>query len=160
MINMENTRLIIIGSRKRNSPEDKKLLYPFIFNIDPIELVSGGCSTGGDKFAEEIAKEFNIPIKIFYPKFPWKYAKSTEKICHWCKYNIKNECKINGRCDGRKFFVASYHEIVKCYYARNDLIAEYGTHCCALESPTKDGGTAYTIKKFIEKHGKDNLYLL
>lgn len=30
-------------------------------------FVSGGCPKGADKFAEVIAKELNIAIKIFYP---------------------------------------------------------------------------------------------
>jgi hypothetical protein len=33
-------------------------------------LCSGGCSRGGDRFAEVIAKKYGIPILIFYPN--WK----------------------------------------------------------------------------------------
>ena len=64
----------IIGSRRRNSSNDKNILeysiLKFISNLKDqtnISLVSGGCSKGGDLFAEQIAKEYNIPIQIFYP---------------------------------------------------------------------------------------------
>ena len=31
-------------------------------------IVSGGCPTGADNFAEILAKELGIPITIYYPK--------------------------------------------------------------------------------------------
>lgn len=36
--------------------------------MHPSLIISGGCSQGADKFAEELAKELLIPTKIFYPK--------------------------------------------------------------------------------------------
>ncbi len=32
-------------------------------------IVSGGCSKGGDRFAEDIAKKYGIPILIIYPNY-------------------------------------------------------------------------------------------
>lgn len=36
--------------------------------LQPSLIISGGCSQGADRFAEELAKELSIPIKIFYPE--------------------------------------------------------------------------------------------
>lgn len=68
----------IIGSRRRNTEEDKKLiekkLLELIDEFSEITIISGGCPNGGDFFAEELAKEYNIPIIIF--KADWnKYGK-------------------------------------------------------------------------------------
>jgi len=58
----------IVGSRKRNSLADKRLIESEIRRLNPSELVSGGCSLGADRFAEELSHEMSIPIKVFRPK--------------------------------------------------------------------------------------------
>ena len=58
----------IVGSRSRNTENDKKLIQLCLLDLDLTELVSGGCKKGADKFAEDIAKEQKVPIKIFKPK--------------------------------------------------------------------------------------------
>jgi len=152
--------LAIIGSRKRNSQKDKQLLYHQVFLLNPSKIVSGGCGEGGDKFAEELSQEFDIPIDIYRPIFPWK-NKTFLKLCQWCKYLIKEECSLTQRkCHGKQYFDPKYYEIVKCYYQRNDIIVNKSTHCCALESLKKNGGTAYTVKQWIKLHTKENLILL
>lgn len=62
----------IIGSRRRNETDDYLLVEKAFFKIyKPGDwIVSGGCSKGGDRFAEMIAKSCGIPILIFYPA--WK----------------------------------------------------------------------------------------
>lgn len=59
----------IIGSRRRNSEKDKKLIKEklelILSNEKDITICSGGCSKGGDKFAEELASEFKLKKKIF-----------------------------------------------------------------------------------------------
>jgi hypothetical protein len=62
----------IVGSRRRKSVFDRNKLenqFWVIYEEDDW-IVSGGCPEGGDKFAEDIAKEYGIPIIIFYPY--WK----------------------------------------------------------------------------------------
>ena len=61
----------IVGSRRRTRHEDYlKLLDGFesLYVQQPIgthmEIVSGGCPTGADSWAEDIAEEFNIKIVI------------------------------------------------------------------------------------------------
>ena len=76
----------IVGSRRRNIEEDKNILrqalIKLIENGYASSLVSGGCPKGADKFAEELAEELILPIKIFKPKFEemknqtrWEYAR-------------------------------------------------------------------------------------
>ena len=61
----------IIGSRRRNSESDYKELLKAFLEVyeDGDELVSGGCWAGGDAFCERIAKEKQIPIKIYYAQW-------------------------------------------------------------------------------------------
>ena len=65
-------RIIIIGSRRRNTNEDFLIVEKHFLSIYEKGdlLVSGGCPTGGDKFAEILSAIYNIWIVIWYPK--WK----------------------------------------------------------------------------------------
>ena len=60
-------KLGIVGSRRRNSLEDKELIRQRIIELKPDSLVSGGCSKGADRFAEELAIELDLSIEIFRP---------------------------------------------------------------------------------------------
>lgn len=59
----------IVGSRRRNSSSDKELikqeLLKILFENSDVKICSGGATRGGDKFAEELAKEFKLEIIIF-----------------------------------------------------------------------------------------------
>jgi len=57
----------IVGSRRRNTKEDYQKVEEAFLKIykDGDAICSGGCSKGGDKFAEQIAMKFKVPIKIF-----------------------------------------------------------------------------------------------
>jgi len=61
----------IVGSRRRNSKEDYNLLEKWFLEVyeEGDQLVSGGCSSGGDKFCEIIARKFQVPIKIYYAQW-------------------------------------------------------------------------------------------
>ena len=62
----------IVGTRRRNGYNDYKLVEVEFFKVyKPGDWIcSGGCPTGGDRFAEKIAKSHGIPILTFYPD--WK----------------------------------------------------------------------------------------
>ena len=62
----------IIGSRRRSRGLDRKATREKFFEIfeDGDWIISGGCPEGGDEFAHKIAKDYGIPILIFYPD--WK----------------------------------------------------------------------------------------
>jgi len=68
----------IIGSRRRNKQKDYnailKVLLPYIRVKSYVHIISGGCPSGGDHFAEIIAKRYGLPITIYYPD--WKIGKS------------------------------------------------------------------------------------
>lgn len=61
----------IIGSRRRNDRSDYRAIKEALLDVydDGDIIVSGGCPKGGDRFAEEIAKEFGLSILIHYPKW-------------------------------------------------------------------------------------------
>src|SRR3990167_10705948 len=63
----------IVGSRRRNSQADFLLTEKTFLSIyrEGDEIVSGGCPQGGDRFAEALAKKYQLPIKIYYAK--WNY---------------------------------------------------------------------------------------
>ena len=63
--------IAIIGSRRRNSEEDFEQCLKVFLSIykDGDKIVSGGCPSGGDNFAEMIAKEHQIPITIYYAQW-------------------------------------------------------------------------------------------
>lgn len=67
-------RIGIVGSRRRNKPKDKraveKALQAILKRNRNITIVSGGCPQGGDRFAEELAKKYELTITIFRAK--WK----------------------------------------------------------------------------------------
>lgn len=124
----------IIGSRRRDSEDDlKKTRSAFqkltkIFGIKNLSIVSGGCPKGGDRFAEIIAKEYDVPIKIHRP--------DKSKL-------DPNKMKNNPRW--------AYAEI---NYARNTLVAEDSDIIIACVSDDRKGGTEDTIKKFISMKKK------
>ena len=64
----------IVGSRRRNTPEDYKLVKAKCLELykDGDYIVSGGCPKGADAFAELIAKNIQIPIMIHYAKWNMK----------------------------------------------------------------------------------------
>ena len=67
----------IVGSRRRTDIKDFQVIEKKLMEIyeDGDRIVSGGCPTGADSFAEILAKKHQIPIMIHYAKWK-KYGKS------------------------------------------------------------------------------------
>lgn len=75
---MSVKRIGIVGTRRRDSihsdlPKVKKAFLDI--KTDPTMIISGGCPQGGDKFAELIAKNEQVPILIHYAQWN-KHGKS------------------------------------------------------------------------------------
>jgi len=69
MLNNVPKTIGIVGSRQRNGNNDLQCCreaFDAVFEIGD-RIVSGGCSKGGDRFAEIIAKERGLTIIIHYP---------------------------------------------------------------------------------------------
>ena len=66
----------IVGSRRRADVKDFQAIEKLLLDIyeDGDVLVSGGCPTGADSFAEVLAKKHQIPIMIHYARWQ-KYGK-------------------------------------------------------------------------------------
>jgi hypothetical protein len=66
----------IVGSRRRDAYKDCQLVKDALVKLyEPGDvLVSGGCSRGGDRFAEMFARLYSIPI-IIYPAEWKKYGR-------------------------------------------------------------------------------------
>lgn len=67
----------IVGSRRRDSQEDFKTCWDSFLNIyeEGDRIVSGGCSRGGDRFAEIIAEKFGLTTengKLIIHPAQWK----------------------------------------------------------------------------------------
>ena len=125
-------KIIIIGSRRRDSEEDFRLVFDTFkeYYKDGDQIISGGCPQGGDHFAEIIASRMGLteanggllihrPVKPSGPK--WVYAKA------FCE--------------------------------RNTVVAketEKDSVVLACVATDRTGGTEDTIRK-IKRHGKMNL---
>lgn len=61
----------IVGTRRRDSDDDYRVCCVAFDKIykPGDRLVSGGCSKGGDKFAEMLAKKMGLTITIHYPNW-------------------------------------------------------------------------------------------
>lgn len=112
----------IIGSRRRATQADYSLLFhAFLKLYEPGDcIISGGCPTGGDAFAERIAKALGIPITIIYPP----------------KHLIDKDLQ---RVNPRAAFA-------KIAYTRNEWIAQESDVILALVAPDRTGGTEDTLK--------------
>ena len=68
---MEMKTIGIVGSRSRNSLKDQIAVHQAFKKIyqDRDYIVSGGCPSGADRFAEIIAKKEQVPITIYYAQW-------------------------------------------------------------------------------------------
>jgi len=124
-------KIIIIGSRKRDTEEDFQQVYNvFRKYYEPGDIiVSGGCPKGGDRFAEIIAQRLGMT------------EASGKLIIHRPTMPPKGSPR---------------HAYTRAFYERNTLVAQEGDKdsvaiaCCALD---RTGGTEDTIRK-IRRMGK------
>ena len=124
-------RVAIVGSRRRCSLQDRKIVFNIIEQIiarshdRKVVLVSGACRLGADNFAAEAARIYNVPIKEF-PVPPGEYKE------RW--------------------------QYAKAAFARNKLVAEDADVGFALIASDRKGGTEDTIHHFHDL--KKKIYLV
>lgn len=78
-------RVGIVGSRRRNTLADRQMILDLVRDLkekfgESLVLVSGGCKTGADHYAEEAAVLHGVPI-VLHPvkgKFDtrWQFAQA------------------------------------------------------------------------------------
>jgi hypothetical protein len=118
-------KIIIIGSRRRDEPEDYKLVYNQFkkyYNEGDI-IVSGGCPKGADKFAEVIAGRMGMT------------KENGQLIIHLPKKPPKGSPRFKW---------------AQCMYERNTVVAhetEEDSVVIACVARDRTGGTEDTIKK-------------
>ena len=126
-------KIAIVGSRKY---ENKIKIKEFIFKCkeqfgDKLEIVSGGCKYGADKFA----KQSTVELDLKYVEFPPAHF-SHNQYCIREAYNY-----------GKPYAV--WH-----YFERNKEIAEYSDIIVAfIQKGVKSRGTMNTIH-YAEKFNK------
>lgn len=130
-------RVGVVGSRRRDSSEDKRILVGALRYLleytgySPIEctFVSGGCPLGADRFIVELHKGEALPGSEMVEFLP-------------------DKSNINSKWD-----------LVNAMYARNYKIAADSDVLVALVAPDRKGGTENTIKH-MTKMGKPILLVL
>lgn len=118
-------KLGIIGSRRRNTKEDKKIVLRCVLKLKPESIVTGDCPKGGDKFAREVGRLLNIPVDVKYKK---------DKDGNRLKYGVSKHTFITS-CYRRNY------EIAKELSKKKDRLF-------ALVAPDRAGGTENTITYF------------
>lgn len=131
---MRGKRIAVVGTRSRNTSVAYDLVEKAFFEVyeEGDLIVSGGCSKGGDRFAEVIAKQYGIPILIFYPDYR-RYKRGAATI--------------------RNGPVANASDIViACVRKPEEGIDEV--------LKRKKGGTEDMLKKFVKEKPKERIILV
>jgi predicted Rossmann fold nucleotide-binding protein DprA/Smf involved in DNA uptake len=124
----------IVGSRRYLN---KKKIKEFVFKLmekfgDDVEIVSGGCKYGADKYAKKFALEFDMK----YVEFPPLHE----------AYN--QHCILERDDYGKPYAVWNY-------FKRNKQIAEYSDYVVAfIPEGIKSNGTMNTVEHATEMNKK------
>lgn len=142
----------IIGSRRRATPADFNLLAARFYELylPGDSIVSGGCPTGGDAFAEQLAEALGLRKVAAYS------GVAQEPVIPPCMV-IHYPDKL--RLDPELMLKAPRAAYAKINYARNTLIAQDATVMLALVAADRKGGTEDTLKTF-KKLGKTAVFLV
>jgi len=104
----------IVGSRRRNKQKDFNVVWEAFTKVylKGDWICSGGCPKGADSFAEQLARDYGIPILIFYPD--WKgrgrgagLERNTD-IAKWS--NILIACPAEDRTGGTEDTITKFQK--------------------------------------------------
>lgn len=139
-------RVGIVGTRRRDSEEAYRATRGAFIRLyvpGKTVIVSGGCPQGGDRFAEIIAAEFEMPRDV-----------------RWSDVRKDSEGNILDDLEGQRIVihmpdVAAFAHVpprwrkTTANYSRNGLIARDSLDALiACVAPDRTGGTEDTIKKY------------
>ena len=103
----------IVGSRRRNTDEDFKLVEEAFFKVFIpyiTHIISGGCSRGADRFAPIIADKYKCSMFTYHPKFeigiPYCYFERNKKIAY--ESDILIACVAPDRKGGTEHTIAMF----------------------------------------------------
>lgn len=104
----------IVGSRRRNRIRDYKLVEKaFVQEYqDGDIIVSGGCRQGADRFAEDIARKYGVPILIYHTDWG-RYGKSAGFVRNGSiviKAYVLIACVANDRTGGTEDTIKKFQE--------------------------------------------------
>ena len=124
----------IVGSRRYLN---KKKIKEFVFKLmekfgDDVEIVSGGCKYGADKYAKKFALEFDMRY-VEFPPFHEAY---------------NQHCILERDDYGKPYSVSNY-------FRRNKQIAKYSDYVVAfIPKGIKSNGTMNTVEHATEMNKK------
>ncbi len=114
----------IIGTRSRNTTADYNQVEKEFLKVykEGDWIISGGCSKGGDRFAQKLAKKYGTPILIFYPDWNDKgkgaaFIRNTDIAEN---SNILIACVVADRVGGTE-------DTIEKFKAKEDYLL-YGKH--------------------------------
>ena len=115
----------IIGTRRRNQPEDFSAVEKKFFDLyqEGDWICSGGCYAGGDRFAEVISKKHGIPILIF----PANWNKYGKKAGFIRNQYIANNSDVIIACVSEDRKGGTEHTI-QCFITYNGILGTEKVH--------------------------------
>ena len=107
----------IVGSRRRDSRYDQRDVVNAFFRVyeEGDWIVSGGCSSGADNFAVQMAKDEGLPILIFHPDWRklGKAAGFVRNIFIAEESDILIACVVDDRTGGTEDTIRKFEKLGK-----------------------------------------------
>ena len=129
----DRIKIAIIGSREY---ENKRKIRDMIFKLkqtfgDKLEIISGGCPSGADKYAKKYSIELGVNYREFNP------AHTSKNL-----YSVMPE----------SYYGKPYH--VSQLFHRNELIAKYCDKMIAFIDSSGESKGSYHAVSMAQKHKK------
>ena len=129
----EKVKIAIIGSREY---ENKRKIRDMIFKLkqtfgSKLEIISGGCTSGADKYAKKFSLELGVSYREFNPA-----------------HTVKNLYSVLPET----YYSKPYH--TSQFFHRNELIAKYCDRMIAfIDSNVASKGSHHAVD-MAQKHSK------
>ena len=129
----DTVKIAIIGSREY---ENKRKIRDMIFKLkqtfgSKLEIISGGCPTGADKYAKKFSLELGVTYREFNPA-----------------HTVKNLYSVMPEA----YYSKPYH--TSQFFHRNTLIAKYCDKMIAFIDSNVESKGSYHAVSMAQKHSK------